>query len=159
EVKEKPSDGGDAEALSFDGGEMPNEAALDVDASDMNPDFSSTDLADAGAAPLVDWSRAPSGKSFDDLPGLEETLSSDLTLAQHLDAQLTEAGVDGVERMIGAALIDQVDDWGYFRGRTDETARMLGCDEDIVARVLTLMQGFEPVGIMARDIAECLALQ
>src|SRR5262249_46710602 len=95
---------------------------------------------------------------LDDLPGIEETLTAELSLAEHLDAQLTAAGVSAVERMIGAALIDAVDDWGYFRGDPTETARMLGCAAEDVARVLKLMQGFEPVGAMARDIPECLTL-
>ncbi len=69
------------------------EAALDVSVADMAPDLSQGELAEAGAAPLTDWSRVSSGKSFDDLPGLEETLAHDLTLGEHLDAQLTEAGV------------------------------------------------------------------
>jgi RNA polymerase sigma-54 factor len=134
-------------------------ADLDVDAEALHPDLSAGDLADAGAAPLTDWSKANSGKSFDDLPELQDTLTADKTLAEHLDDQLTAAGVTPVERMIGAALIDQVDDWGYFRGRVDETARQLGCAEADVARILALMQGFEPTGVMARDLAECLALQ
>ena len=85
--------------------------------------YSGSDLIDAGAAPLTDWSKASCGKSFDDLPGIEDTLSHDLTLAEHLDAQLTPAGVTPIERMIGGVLIDQLDDWGYFRGNTLDTAR------------------------------------
>ncbi|MES1198460.1 MAG: RNA polymerase factor sigma-54 [Pseudomonadota bacterium] len=135
------------------------EATLDAQISDVAPDLSASDLADAGAAPLTDWSKASSGKSFDDLPGLEDTLTHEVTLAEHLDQQLTTAGVSPVDRMIGAALIDAIDDWGYMRGDVREIARQLGCDEADVARMLTLMQGFEPVGVMARDIPECLALQ
>jgi RNA polymerase sigma-54 factor len=149
----------ETQALVFEDGAAPNDAALDASVSDLNPDLSAGELVEAGAAPLTDWSKASSGKSFDDLPGLEDTLATDMTLAEHLDAQLTRAGVSAVERMIGAALIDQVDDWGYMRGRVDETARMLGCDEAMVQRVLNIMQGFEPVGVMARDIPECLAIQ
>jgi RNA polymerase sigma-54 factor len=147
--------------LTFDSDGAPGEAqnALDADLSDVAPDLSHGELLEAGAAPLTDWSKASSGKSFDDLPGLEETLASDLTLAQHLEAQLTAAGVSAIDRMIGAALIDQVDDWGYMRGRVDETARMLGCAEEDVQRVLDICHGFEPTGVMARDIPECLTLQ
>ncbi len=155
----KSTDGGDAPALEFDSGMAPAEAALDVAVADMAPDLSAGELAEAGAAPLVDWSKASSGKSFDDLPGIEETLASDMTLAEHLDAQLTETGISAIERMIGAALIDQVDDWGYMRGDVREIARQLGAAEADVLGVLTLMQGFEPTGVMARDIPECLALQ
>lgn len=150
--------GADAEALSFEDG-VNREAEIDADPAMMHPDMSSTDLADIGAAPLQDWSKAGSGKSIDELPDLEETLTSEQTLAQHIDAQMTEAGFSPSERLIGAAMLDQVDDWGYFRGRVDETARTLGCAEEEVAAVLARMQGFEPTGIMARDLAECMALQ
>jgi RNA polymerase sigma-54 factor len=135
------------------------EPALDVHTSDLNPDLSQCELAEAGAAPLTDWSKASSGKSFDDLPGIEETLANEKTLAEHLDAQLTEAGVTPIERIIGATLIDLVDDWGYMRGDLREIARQLGAEETQVRRVLEIMQGFEPVGVMARDIPECLTLQ
>jgi RNA polymerase sigma-54 factor len=155
----KASDGGDAQALDFDSGVAPIEAALDVSVADMAPDLSQAELTEAGAAPLTDWSKASSGKSFDDLPGLEETLTHDLTLGEHLDAQLTEAGLSAVERMIGGVLIDLVDDWGYMRGDIREIAARIGASERQVAHVLSVMQGFEPTGVMARDIPECLALQ
>jgi len=147
------------EGLSFDEHGAAREADMDADMSAMHPDMSGADLADAGAAPLTDWSKASSGKSLDDLPGIEDTLTSDLTLAEHLDKQLSAAGVTPVQRVIGGVLIDAVDDWGYCRVNTDELARQLGCAEDDVLGVLKIMQGFEPTGIMARDMAECLALQ
>lgn len=156
--EKKAEKSGDAEALSFDDGVI-NEPPLDVQAADLNPDLSQGDLADAGAAPLADWSKASSGKSFDDLPGIEDTLASDMTLGEHLDAQLTQAGLDPVDRMIGGVLIDAVDDWGYMRADLREIASRIGADEARVLRVLRLMQGFEPTGVMARDIPECLALQ
>lgn len=155
----KKAESGDAQALEFESGMAPNEAALDVSVADMAPDLSANELAEAGAAPLTDWSKASSGKSFDDLPGIEETLTSDLTLGEHLDAQLTEAGLTAVERMIGGVLIDAVDDWGYMRADVRELAGRIGAHEDDVLRVLTIMQGFEPTGVMARDIPECLTLQ
>jgi len=151
-------DSGESQALDFDAAAT-TEPALDVHASDVTPDLSQAELAEAGAAPLTDWSKASSGKSFDDLPGIEDTPANDKTLAEHLDTQLTEAGITPVERMIGAALIDQIDDWGYMRGDVREIARQLGAEESQVLRVLEIMQGFEPTGVMARDIPECLALQ
>ena len=156
---QKPAESGDAQALEFESGMAPAEAALDVDVADMAPDLSAGELAEAGAAPLQDWSKASSGKSFDDLPGLEETLAQDITLAEHLDAQLTQAGLSPVERKIGGVLIDAVDDWGYMRADLLEIAGRIGAPYPTVVHVLELMQGFEPVGVMARDIPECLALQ
>lgn len=155
----KSDDSGDAQALEFESGMAPAEAALDVSVVDLAPDLSASELAEAGAAPMQDWSKASSGRSFDDLPGLEETLTNDLTLAEHLDAQLTEAGLSPIERMIGGVLIDAVDDWGYMRADTREIADRIGTSEAQVLHVLSVMQGFEPTGVMARDIPECLALQ
>src|SRR5262249_55143304 len=143
--REKPAEAADAQALAFEDGAAPNDSALDASVADLNPDLSAGELVEAGAAPLVGWSRSSGAKSFGDLPGLEETLTAELSLAEHLDAQLTAAGVSATQRMIGAALIDAVDDWGYFRGDVIETARMLGCPPEDVAGVLKLMQGFEPV--------------
>ncbi len=154
-----PAESGDAQALDFDSGMAPAEAALDVSVADMAPDLSQNELAEAGAAPLQDWSKASSGKSFDDMPGLEDTLAQDISLAEHLDTQLTQAGLSPIERMIGSVLIDAVDDWGYMRADVREIADRIGADERQVRSVLDIMQGFEPVGVMARDIPECLALQ
>jgi RNA polymerase sigma-54 factor len=155
---QKTEKSGESEQLDFESGAT-SEPALDVAVADMAPDLSQTDLAEAGAAPLTDWSKASSGKSFDDLPGLEETLASDKTLAEHLDEQLTQAGLSAVERMIGAVLIDAVDDWGYMRADLLDIAGRIGAPYPTVLRVLDIMQGFEPTGVMARDIPECLALQ
>jgi RNA polymerase sigma-54 factor len=152
---EKPAD---AQVLDFDNAAT-SEPELDVAVADMAPDLSQSDLAEAGAAPLTDWSKASSGKSFDDLPGLEETLANDKTLAEHLDEQLTQAGLTPVERMIGGVLIDAVDDWGYMRADLLDIAGRIGAPYPTVLRVLEIMQGFEPTGVMARDIPECLALQ
>src|SRR5574338_1574070 len=101
QTEAKKQESGDAEALDFDSGVAPNEPGLDVAVADVAPDLSQNELIEAGAAPLTDCSKASSGKSFDDLPGLEETLTQEKTLAEHLDTQLTQAALDPVERMIG----------------------------------------------------------
>ena len=159
QTEAKKQESGDAEALEFESGMMPNEPGLDVSIADVAPDLSQNELIEAGAAPLTDWSKASSGKSFDDLPGIEDTLANEKTLAEHLDAQLTEAGLSPVERMIGGVLIDAVDDWGYMRADLLEIAHRIGAPNEQVAHVLQVMQGFEPTGVMARDIPECLTLQ
>jgi RNA polymerase sigma-54 factor len=147
------------EAAGEDGPPISTATDVDADFESVHPDMSAGDRNEAGAAPTTDWSKAGSGKSFDDLPEFEDSVSSDLTLGQHLDAQLSAAGVIPRDRMIGAALIDQLDDWGYFRGDAREVAMTLGCAEADVDRMIALMQGFEPVGVMARNLAECLTLQ
>jgi RNA polymerase sigma-54 factor len=116
------------------------------------------EAADAGGS--VDWSRAGKGGSFDtDGEGLEGALSADVTLAEHLKDQLVLARLSPAETAVAAVLIDAVDEGGYLRADLPETAERLGCAEDFVEGVLTILQGFDPVGVCARDVRECLALQ
>jgi RNA polymerase sigma-54 factor len=112
----------------------------------------------AGGA--VDWSRAGSGGSFDnDGEGMEGALQRPETLAEHLNAQLAASGLAGAERAVALVLIDAVDEGGYLRAELAEVADRLGCGLDVVERVLTRLQAFEPTGVFARDVAECLRLQ
>jgi RNA polymerase sigma-54 factor len=90
---------------------------------------------------------------------LEEFVSSELSLADHLKAQLACAIADPGERMLGLALIDMVDEAGYVRGDLDQLATRLGTTLGEVERVLAITQAFEPAGVMARNLAECLILQ
>ncbi|MBC07291.1 RNA polymerase factor sigma-54 [Thalassospira sp.] len=95
----------------------------------------------------------------DDLPGLEQTLADEATLRQSLDDQLNIAFADAMSRMIGSYLIDMLDENGYISGDLDEVSEALECDIKDVERVLKTLQGFDPVGIFARDLSECLELQ
>ena len=90
---------------------------------------------------------------------LEHRLSETITLRQHLTEQLQIEISDATERAIGACLIDQLDDNGYLSGDLAELAGQLGCPLARVEAVLAVLQGFEPTGIFARSLAECLALQ
>ena len=158
--REKETSKADGEIeLSGDAPAPDADYGMDSDSESLNPDLTAADRIEAGAQQTTDWSKAGSGKGGDDLPGLEDTLSSDKTLAQHLDDQLSAAGVTAVQRLIGAALIDGIDEWGYFRGDAIEIGQQLGCATSDVETVLELMQGFEPTGVMARNLAECLTLQ
>ena len=114
--------------------------------------------ADAGGS--VDWSRAGRGGSFDDGDGEREGAGGrELSLSEHLQDQLAVAGLTDSERAVALVLIDAVDDGGYLRADTAEVAERLGCAPEVVDRVLGRLQGFEPTGVFARDVAECLALQ
>jgi RNA polymerase sigma-54 factor len=114
--------------------------------------------ADAGGS--VDWSKAGRGGGFEDGDGEREGGGvRELSLAQHLEAQLAVAGLTDAERAIALTLIDAVDEGGYLRADLAELAEQLGCDESRLEAVLARLQGFEPVGVFARDVAECLTLQ
>ena len=141
------------------------EARADLDAThdDVSPGERATGDAPEAAADVggaVDWSKAGSGGSFDqDGEGFEERLTRELTLSEHLQGQLSASGLSPAETIIAGVLIDAVDDGGYLRAETSEVAERLGCDSALVERVLGVIQGFDPVGLAARDVRECLMIQ
>ncbi len=110
--------------------------------------------------PLTDWTTVRSGPSFEgneDL--LESTVAEGGTLKDHLLEQLAIAALNAEKRLICVSLIDAVDEAGYLRADLDEVAERMGCDRQLVLDTLKVLQGFDPVGVGARDLAECLALQ
>ena len=118
---------------------------------------------ETGAGDTLSLTPAPygnAGGSFDgDLPDFESTLTAETSLREHLAAQLDLATQSPSDRLIGSFLIDAVDDAGYLREEIDAVAERLGASLDDVARVLKLVQTFDPPGVAARDLAECLAIQ
>ena len=95
----------------------------------------------------------------EDGEGLDQRLGEEPTLRQHLLEQLAVELTDPVDRLIGLHLIDLLDESGYVTGSLAELAATLGCPEQRVEAVLKVLQGFDPTGIFARGLAECLALQ
>ncbi len=92
------------------------------------------------------------GVDFDSFAG------ADLSLQDHLLAQAGET-LSAREQLIAAQLIGQIDEAGYLTGDLDEIAVRLGVPLVEVERVLRVVQTFDPTGVGARSLAECLALQ
>ncbi|WP_201860832.1 RNA polymerase factor sigma-54 [Microvirga soli] len=90
---------------------------------------------------------------------LGETLARAASLTEHLEAQLDLATSDPHLRMIGEHLIHSLDEAGYLREDLAEIAVRLGTAPADVESALQLIQTFEPAGVGARDLAECLAIQ
>ena len=90
---------------------------------------------------------------------LEDFVAAGRSLADHLNEQLQMLVRKPAERLIGAHLIHMVDEAGYLQGDLDELADKLGAPRSLVENVLAKLQGFDPAGVCARDLAECLALQ
>ncbi|MCK5911582.1 MAG: RNA polymerase factor sigma-54, partial [Caulobacter sp.] len=134
---------------------------MDAPTEDVSPGERATgDGAEAEhAGGQIDWSRAGSGGSFDGDEGYESALVDVPTLSAHLRAQLVQAALSPARNAIAEILIDAVDEGGYLRLDVTELAGRLGCALAMVEEVLTVLQGFEPAGVFARDVRECLALQ
>ena len=136
------------------------------------------------AAREVDWEKflenrslrqpVPSNRGgFDDLPPIEQNLTRPRSLRDHLLWQLQMSDFTDVERRFGELVIGNLDENGYLdlKGieRSDGTrtpdltiedlAEEAGLHPDDAPLVLELLQGFDPVGVAARDLRECLLVQ
>ncbi len=91
--------------------------------------------------------------------GIADVAASGPSLQEHLLQQLGSDVADPVDRAIGRALIEAVDDAGYLSSDADGLARRLGHQPARIAAVLGRLQQFDPPGVFARSLSECLALQ
>ncbi len=111
-----------------------------------------------GPSAKTDWSTAGNGQASEDFD-YTANLSSDVTLQEHLHTQLNFAGLSDADRLIASRLIDETDETGYLRAPLEDIAKSLGADIANIEAVLGVCQGFDPTGVMARSVPECLALQ
>lgn len=91
--------------------------------------------------------------------GIETYLAAQVSLKDHLLAQLPLALPDPADRIVGHALIDSIDETGYLAEPLDDIAGRLGTPLDRAERVLGAVQALDPAGVGARNLAECLAAQ
>jgi len=98
--------------------------------------------------------------SFDNIDeSFENRMSQEKTLREHLIEQLHMAFNDPRDCMIGAVLIDMIEEGGYLRHDLKELSERLACKPERIEKLLSRMKQFDPTGIFARDLKECLALQ
>jgi RNA polymerase sigma-54 factor len=131
---------------------------LDTEPHDSSPEadgFSPNALKDSGWTGVAQGSPAVGGEA----PDLEAYVAEERTLRDHLTDQLALAIADPAQRLIGHHLIDMTDEAGYLQGDLPALAELLGAPIELVEETLKLMQSFEPCGVFARDLRECLTLQ
>ena len=94
-----------------------------------------------------------------DLPPIENTLSTAASLADHLTWQLHMAPADEQMVEFGEAIIGNIDEQGFMKASIEEICAMGDYECSDVERSLQLVQSFDPVGVGARDMKECLLIQ
>ena len=124
------------------------------------PTAARSEASGADSLPIIGGAYGATGGSFDgDSEGFESSLTAEASLHDHLSAQLDLAVSAPAERIIGRHIIDAVDDSGYLGEPLAEIAERLGVGMERVEFVLRVVQSFDPSGVAARDVAECLAIQ
>lgn len=92
-------------------------------------------------------------------PSFESFLSNSTDLFDHLLWQLRLSKESENVRSVGELVIGNIDENGYLRGTLEEIRETAGTDAETAEKALALIQGFDPPGVAARDIRECLQLQ
>nr|WP_295835174.1 RNA polymerase factor sigma-54 [uncultured Azospirillum sp.] len=138
-----------------------SEAPLDTDFENVYGDDRFSDGSDGGSEVYGSYGERGGRSGFDDDDSnLEATLTSEKNLRDHLTEQLKIDLPDLGDQLIGLALIDMLDEAGWLVGFDAQAmAEQLGCDVERVERVLAACQRFDPPGIFARSLKECLAIQ
>ena len=108
---------------------------------------------------LDDGYRPRTPREIKELPPIENTLSTKPSLSDHLTWQLSLLTDDQLIREIGTAIVGNVDDDGCLVASIEEIAAMGDWPHYEVERMLKVVQRFDPVGVAARSLQECLLLQ
>lgn len=98
------------------------------------------------------------GDQADRLP-VENFASYSTTLFDHLMEQLYESHIEGSDRVIALELIGNIDDNGFLDLDLEEAATALGVELTEMEKMLAKIQEFDPLGVAARDLRECLLIQ
>ncbi len=120
----------------------------------------------------IDWAEHFKEKEYDDISykqweytaekndyTYEQFVSSEITLTEHLMFQLQFAPIKRSCRNIGRYIIESLDENGYMTLSVEEIAKELGVEQEKVQIVLNAIQSFEPLGVGARNLKECLLIQ
>jgi RNA polymerase sigma-54 factor len=128
-------------------------------ADDRNETWDDADYEYFFGEYLDDGYRPRQPMEVKELPPIENTLSTRSSLADHLVWQLNLQTNDPAVQEVGAAVIGNIDDDGYLVASVNEIAALGGWDVGLVERALQHVQSFDPIGVGARDLQECLWLQ
>ena len=139
----------------------PAESESTLDMQGDTDSFSNNGLSDSdgaldGQLGLNGASAGASGTG--DAPDFENMLVAEITLTDHLMDQ-AGAVLSGTDLFVAQHIVDQIDECGYLQADLLELAQRLNVGLVDVERILAVVQTLDPVGVGARDLAECLALQ
>jgi len=111
--------------------------------------------ADENVEAYKQWESHSTGDEY----SYENFVAFNYTLTEFLIEQLHFSSLKGQDAEIGRYIIENIDDNGYLSMSLEEICRVLDVDLDSCERVLDVIHTFEPSGVGARDLNECLIIQ
>ena len=147
----------------YDENKLPEEESYspDIDYDNQFDDFGSDreGYENQSEYGWQDYIQNKNHQQDEDYDFFEQRLSSPITLEQKIKEQIQLTFPQNKERIIALRLCEYLDAAGYFRGNLGEIAATLKIKEIEIQKILKKMQTFEPDGIFAQDLSECLKIQ
>lgn len=161
---EEESESGDANNLE----KMESESAEGKTAEEMMTPQGEEKIVDGKGE--IDWEEymenfasgpaLPSTREIpDELPNYENMVAQTTDLVGHLEWQISMSDLAQDERVLAKMIVGNLSDDGFFIGSLEDIARELEFDLEDAEEVLKVIQRFDPIGVCARDVRECLLVQ
>ena len=157
EVVTADRDQADQPATSGEAGEDIHDKP--TESGDNAEEFSASSWEDYFDTDLRRGETDYSSSSREEFPSYEQTVAKSTSLEDHLVWQLSLSGLSDREKEVGRLIIGNLDDDGYLRITLEELVAGTPYTVDEAESVLKDVQGFDPNGVAARDLPECLLLQ
>lgn len=146
------------------GAESTSDAAADIKNAEMPDELPVDSNWDDVYESVLPTSTAATGYDGDDSRAFENQSGAGETLQEHLTWQMQMTPFSEVDRLIAEAIIDSINDDGYLSGSLDDILSGLAFDDEDTGieemeAVLHQIQNFDPLGVAARDLRECMLLQ
>ncbi|RDE09445.1 RNA polymerase factor sigma-54 [Pelagibacterium lacus] len=129
--------------------------SLDTEVANVFPEQTGQDSVSQASM----WPEGKGGGLGGEAPDLDQYVPSVVSLGAHLAEQVGMILKSPAERLIAQNLIDNLDERGYLAAEIGQIAEQLGTTSETVEAVLLKVQGCDPVGVFARTLPECLAIQ
>ncbi|SFZ86534.1 RNA polymerase, sigma 54 subunit, RpoN/SigL [Devosia enhydra] len=131
-------------------------SGYDTEVENVFPEQVAQDRPEAGGAERIGANGTGESTEAADI---DQYVAARPTLAEHLSSQIGLILTDPRERLIAQFLAQSLDEAGYLGQPVEAIALQLGAPVELVEAVLKKVQGCDPAGVFARDLAECLAIQ
>jgi RNA polymerase sigma-54 factor len=154
-----PEQNGEEMPLSSTTGDASGESEQTREATDNPEELSAGSWEDYFDSDIRRGDSEYSSSSQDEFPSYEQTVAKAASLEDHLLWQLSLSGLSERDKEIGRLIIGNLDDDGYLRTPLEELVAGTPYSPQEAEAVLKDIQGFDPTGVAARDLSECLLLQ
>ena len=137
-----------------------NNEPLDINYTEIYEDENSNQIT-GSSSQFDNWnSTAKNNQNFsEENSNFDQNIEISISLTDHLIEQLNADIKNPIDRIIGFHIIHMLDNSGYFNSDIKSVAEQIGCEVERVEKTLKILKQLDPIGVFAKNLKECLALQ